>query len=252
MLDGQPVHVVRAVVVHDDLPVMPPTQQLLALPGAGEIGEGRLAQLQPPPVEPIRAVHVDRPPHVVHVVEDEGAAVEQHARPLPVGGARAKPLGQLIGGHGGDPLQHQLPLQGVALGRRAGRQADRLQLAPFGRLVVEVLVVEVVVVVEVVAMAVVEHGVAVGAADARPAQAALGPVARRAAVHAAARRRAGRQQRGPGGRRRGGGRQEGGGRAGRRRGPRLAQAAVQHEFQVVAGAGGGRDRLAADQGGHGR
>lgn len=120
MLDGQPVHVVGAIVVNDDLPVMPPTQQLLPLPRVREIGEGGLAQLQPPPVEPIRAVHVDRPPHVVHVVQYEGAAVEQHARRLsPV--ARSKPVRQLVGGYSVGPLEDQLPLEGVALGRRAGR-----------------------------------------------------------------------------------------------------------------------------------
>lgn len=111
--------------------------------------------------------------------------------------------------------------------------------------------VEVMVVVEVVvAMAVVDVGqgvVAVGAAgaataDAGPARvqlAAIGPVARHAAVHAAARRRARRDR----GRWRGG-QEGGGGRAW------LAQASVQNEFQVVAGTGRGRDRLAAHKGRH--
>lgn len=53
MLDGEAVDVVGAIVVHDHLPVMPPAQQLLPFPGVGEIGEGRLPELKPPPVEPI-------------------------------------------------------------------------------------------------------------------------------------------------------------------------------------------------------
>lgn len=118
MLDGQPIHVIRAIVVHDHLPVMPPAQQLLALPGVGQIGERRLPQLQPPPVEPVRAVHVDRTPHMVHVVQYEGAAIEQHDPSL--GRGRSKTIGQLVGGDGAGPLEHELPLEGVALGGGAG------------------------------------------------------------------------------------------------------------------------------------
>ena len=228
MLNGQPVHVVGAVVVDDHLSIVPPAQQFLALPGVRQIGQARLPQLQPPPVESVRAVHVDRSPHVVHVVQDERPAIEQHGGIVRL----LQTIRQLVGGYRSRPLKHQLPLQRVALRAGARRKADRLQLATLRR-GQQLVLMEVVMMMKMVVVAVYvgQRRIAVGAAaaadDAGPAgvQAALGDIAGRAAVDAAARRRARRHR----GRRR---RRQERGRAGWR--SWLAQASVQHQLQVVS------------------
>lgn len=215
---------------------MPSAQQFLALPGVRQIGQARFAQLQPSPVESIRAVHVDGSSHVVHVVQDERSTIEQHGttgRLLP---PPEKTVRQLVSRYRSSPLKHQLSLQRVVLRAGTRWKADRLQLATFRRgqlVLMEVMMMKMV----VVTVNVGQRGIAVGpaaraaaaaaaAADAGPAgvQAALGAVAGRAAVDAAACRRAGRHR----GRRR---RRQERGRAGWR--SWLAQASVQHQLQIV-------------------
>lgn len=115
MLNGQSVHVVGVVVVDDHFPVVSPPEEFLALPGGGQIGEARFSQLQPAPVEPIRAVHVDGTSDVVHVVQDERSTIEENRCIVLVA---EKTSSKVIRGDRLGPLQHQLPLQGVVLRAR--------------------------------------------------------------------------------------------------------------------------------------
>lgn len=124
MLLRQVLQIGGAIVINNDFPVVFPPQRLLALPGGGQIGQAGFAQLQSASIESIAAVDVESAPHVIHVVHDEGATVDQHR-----GRLLGQLLRQLVGGGCPRALQHQLTLYGVALGAGTGRQTDRLQLA---------------------------------------------------------------------------------------------------------------------------
>lgn len=78
MLGRQMFQVVGAIVVHHNFPKLPLPEQLFALAGGREIGERGFAQLQPTPVEPIRAVDIDGAAHVIDVVQYKRSAVEDH------------------------------------------------------------------------------------------------------------------------------------------------------------------------------
>lgn len=85
MIRSNPVLVPGAIVVHHDLPVGSLLQDFLVLPGGRQVSESRLALLQPPPVEAVRAVDIDGPADVAHVVGDERPTIQHQV------GARARP-----------------------------------------------------------------------------------------------------------------------------------------------------------------
>lgn len=116
MLNRQSIHIIGAIIVNNHLPIMPSSQQLFTLPGSGQISETRFPQLQPPPIEPIRAVHVNSSSYVIHIIKNKRATVQQHrAAVIP-----SNSIDQFIRSNCFGPLQHQLPLQRVILGTGTG------------------------------------------------------------------------------------------------------------------------------------
>lgn len=109
---------------------MPSTQQFFAFSGVRQIGQTRFTQLQPSPVESIRAIHIDGAPYVVHVVQNKRSAIEQHGT---TGIPSEEAIRQFIGGDGLSPLEYQLSLQRVVFGARTRWEADGLHFAAFRR-----------------------------------------------------------------------------------------------------------------------
>lgn len=134
MAYGNPLLVASRVVVYNHFAVGPFFEYFLALSRGGEVGQGGLSLLQPPSVEPVRAVDVDGAGDVVHVVAHEGPTVQKDV------GLGARPAVFHLGlkgvvVQGLDVAQHQGPLQVGALRTRAGGQADAggLQFESFRR-----------------------------------------------------------------------------------------------------------------------
>lgn len=123
MAYGNPLLIAGRVVVYNHFAEGSFFEYFLALPRGGEVGQGGLSLLQPPPVEPVRAVDVDGPRDVVHVVAHEGPAVQEDVWLGPRPAVFHLGLKGIVV-QGLDVVQHQGPLEVGTLGARAGGQAD--------------------------------------------------------------------------------------------------------------------------------
>ena len=116
MADRELLQAVRAVIIDNHFLPCPLLQELLPFFGGGQICQGGLALLQSFPVEPVTAIDIDGSPDVVHIVCNEGPAVQEQEV---VGWCLQ--LGGEPGRHdGGGLLQKKGPLKGGTFTARRG------------------------------------------------------------------------------------------------------------------------------------
>lgn len=104
-----------AIIVNHDLSVMSLSENVLALSGCREVGQGGFSQLQTTSIETIGTIDVNGISDMIDVVENERTTIEEHRTRRWI---VKDSFGQLGGRYRTRPLENQLFLECIALGAR--------------------------------------------------------------------------------------------------------------------------------------